>query len=208
MKNKLESFPYLTQTDNKWFSSTSCYPTSMAMAMYWCLKLAGNSEYEIGCPLNMQLEDYISKTSQSKETKNWIKQNISKYGNWMLDYKPRVIAHVESMIFNKLMNHLYFKATFSTQISLNDYITHLDKSKMPIVLHGNFKTVSKVAGHIVCGVGYNESNNNIIVMDPFGNALHDKYKSHEKGEYAEYPASLVMKDQKNQKMWGQIIERF
>ena len=47
MDYKLDYFPYLTQTDNKLFSSTTCYPTSMAMTMKWCLKIAGYSEYEI-----------------------------------------------------------------------------------------------------------------------------------------------------------------
>jgi len=206
MQKIIESFPYLTQTDNKWFSSTSCYPTSMAMAIYWCLKLVGKSEYDIGCPLNMQLEDYITSITQSKETKTWIKQNVSKYGNWMLRFKPRVIAYVEEMIFNKLMNQFYFKSTFSANISFQEYRKNIDKN-MPVVLHGDFRTVSKVAGHIVCGVGYDESNNSIYVMDPFGNALIDKYKSHEDGEYAEYHINLVMKNKKNQKLWGQIIER-
>jgi hypothetical protein len=207
MDYRLESFPYFTQTDNKLFSSTTCYPTSMAMTIKWCLKIASYSEYEIGCPLSMQLEDYITQITESKETNAWIKRNVSKYGNWMLNYKPRTLAYVEEYVFNKLMNPLGFKARFSANITYKAYCKHLSQKKMPIVLHGDFSTISPVAGHIVCGVGFRNDDNSVICHDPFGNALLDKYKSHEDGEYAIYPVSLVMKDKKRNRMWGQIIER-
>jgi len=207
MDYKLESFPYLIQTDNKLFSSTTCYPTSMAMAMKWCMKIASYSEYEIGCPLSMQLEDYITQITESKETKAWIKRNVSKYGAWMLNYKPRTLAYVEEYIFNKLMNPLGFKSRFSANITYGAYCKHIKENNMPIVLHGDFSTVSPVAGHIVCGVGFRDDDNSVIVMDPYGNSLLDKYKSHTKGKYAVYPVNLVMKDKKREKLWGQIIER-
>ncbi len=207
MKKILENFPYLTQIDNKLFSSTSCYPTSMAMAIWWCLKQIGKDETAIGCPPGIQVEDYITAITESKETKLWIKNNVSKYGSWLLNYKPRTLAYVEEMIFNKLMNPFGFKTEFSSTIMYEFLVNHINTNNMPIVIHGDFSSISTVSGHIVCAIGYNIDAKTVFVQDPFGNALVDKYRSHDFGKQAEYYKSLLIKDKKNDRMWGQIISK-
>jgi hypothetical protein len=71
-----------------------------------------------------------------------------------------------------------------------------------------FNSVSRVYGHIVLGIGYNKEQEpeKLIVNDPWGNALFDKYKSHTNGEGAEYYQQLLMRDWKNKKIWGQLIQ--
>jgi len=203
----IEGFPYLTQTDNKLFSSTSCYPTSMAMAMSYCLQSLKLSKLAIGCQKDMQLEDYITEVTESKETKQWIRGNVSIFGSWMLNYKPRTIGVVEEMIFNKLMKPFKFKTNFYTELSYEAVVNHINYNNLPIVLHGDFSSISYVAGHIVCAIGYDTDKGSLIVQDPYGNAVIDKYKSNLYGEKAEYPKNLLIKDKKNDKMWGQVISK-
>ncbi len=199
----LKEVDYFLQTDNDLFATTSCYSTSMAMAMDYCLDLAGKRKEDIGCPVYSQLEDYLTKIAQSYETRQWIKRNVSKYGSWMLKYKPRTIAYVQEYIFNSMMKQYGYKSKFSTTITYQEYCKHIRDEKLPVVIHGNFKSVSRVKGHIVCGVGYGD--NTLIVHDPYGDALYDKYRSHEKGEFAEYYQYLLTRDWKNKRMWGQLI---
>lgn len=207
MRKIIEGFPYLTQTDNKLFSSTSCYPTSMAMAMSYCLQSLKLSKLAIGCQKDMQLEDYITEVTESKETKQWIRGNVSIFGSWMLNYKPRTIGVVEEMIFNKLMKPFKFKTNFYTELSYEAVVNHINYNNLPIVLHGDFSSISYVAGHIVCAIGYDTDKGSLIVQDPYGNAVIDKYKSNLYGEKAEYPKNLLIKDKKNDKMWGQVISK-
>ncbi len=206
IKFALEDVPYFSQTDNKIFPVTTCYPTSLGMAITYCLDLIGLDKTDIGCPCGKQIEDFITEIAMSSETKKWIKNNVGRLGNWMLKYKPRTIAYVEEMIFNKLLNKHGFKATFRTDLTYGKYCSHIDFNKLPIVLHGDFRKISKVKGHITLGIGYDESDNIIIVNDPYGNAIHDKYRSHKKGEKAKYPLSVFVKDKKAH-MWGQVISR-
>ena len=203
----IDNIPYFTQTDNTLFASTSCYATSMAMAMSFCLSIKNLNKTTVGCPLHAQLEDYISSTIQSDETKLWIQRNWSRYGNWFLKYKPRTLAGVQEHIFNMLMKPYGFKTEFNANISFEDYCNHINEG-YPIAIHGMFSSVSRVYGHIVLGIGYYkyEKDDNIIVHDPWGNALYDKYKSHEKGEAAEYPHNLLMRNWEERKIWGQMIQ--
>lgn len=207
MQTIISNVPYFTQTDNSIFASTTCYATSMAMAMTHCLNTIGLTKTDVGCPPYSQLEDYISSTIQSPETKLWIQRNWHKFGSWFLKYKPRTLAGVQEHIFNMLMKPHGFKTKFSANISFEEYCTRINDG-WPVVIHGMFKSVSRVAGHIVVGVGYYkyEKENSLIVHDPWGNALHDKYKSHDMGEGAVYPHNLLMRNWQGRKIWGQIIQ--
>ena len=203
----IENIPYFTQTDNVLFASTTCYATSMAMAMDFCLKSNGSEKIDVGCPFHVQLEDYISTIIKSDETKMWIERNWKKYGAWFLKYKPRTLAGVQEYVFNSLMYPHGFRTKFSAQITYDEYCEHIDKG-YPVAIHGMFKSVSRVYGHIVLGIGYNrdQGTDTLIVNDPWGNALYDKYKSHEMGEGAEYYQHLLMRDWEGKKIWGQLIQ--
>lgn len=208
MKKVLQDVPYYPQIDNSIFASTSCYPTCMAMAMSFCLKLEGKSKIDVGCPKYSQLEDYITTLTESKEIKYWIKRNWKKYGSWFLKYKPRTLAAVEEHIFNMLMKEHKYKTVFNSNITYQDYCNHIDTG-FPVVIHGKFSSISPVDGHIVLGVGYDKSQGAgvLIVHDPWGNALYDKYKTHTKGKFAEYYQYLLMRNWKERKVWGQMIQR-
>ena len=203
MYTKISDIPYYTQTDNEIFASTTCYATSMAMAMSYCLKLNNLTKVDVGCPLHSQLEDYISTVILSPETKQWIQRNWHKYGAWFLKFKPRTLAGVQEHIFNTLMKPHGFKTVFNANISFEQYCEHIDNG-WPIAIHGMFKSVSRVAGHIVLGIGY--SQDCLIVNDPWGNAVLDKYKSHDMGKEAVYPQNLLMRNWADRKIWGQMIQ--
>lgn len=199
----LEDVLYLTQVDNKLFPGTTCYPTSLSMAIQYCLDISGNTKGDIGCKGNMQLEDYITEITQSSETKAWIKENISKYGAWMFKYKPRTIAVVEEYIFNELMNEFGFKAIFKENITFSTYQKLIQTNELPIVLHGKFGGIRGVFGHICCGVGWEAAK--IVVHDPFGNAELNKYRKNSDGWFARYPLRYFV--DKNGFMKCQIIVR-
>ena len=207
MKDILYDVPYFTQTDNSIFASTSCYATCMAMAMSFCLGREGLDKISVGCPYHVQLEDYISKIILSDEIKMWIQRNWKRYGAWFLKFKPRTLAAVQEHVFNSLMNPHGYMTQFNAEISYDDYCDHIDRG-FPVAIHGMFNSVSRVYGHIVLGIGYNKEQEpeKIIVNDPWGNALFDKYKSHSNGENAEYYLQLLMRDKKNEKIWGQLIQ--
>jgi len=206
MKNEyIKNFPYLDQRDNEKTPLTSCYNTSMGMAITHCLNLEGLDKKIIGCPYDVQIEDFINEMTMSDDIKKWIKDNISRYGNWMLKYKPRTIAVVEEYIFNLLMAPIGYKSEFKTDLTYEQYCNHIKNEKMPIVLHGYFKSVSKVGGHIVCGIGYDDEKQTIICNDPFGNAIIDKYQSGYLGRKAEYPLKFFLKKKKD--FWGQVISK-
>jgi hypothetical protein len=207
MKKILKDVPYFIQTDNMLFASTTCYATCMAMAMTHCLQREGLDKISVGCPYHVQLEDYISTIIQSDETKMWIKRNWKRYGPWFLNYKPRTLAAVQEYVFNNLMYPHGYMTEFSTEISYDSYCEHID-SGFPVAIHGMFNSVSSVYGHIVLGIGYNREQEleKLIVNDPWGNALFDKYRSHTNGESAEYYQQLLMRDWKNKKIWGQLIQ--
>ena len=198
MKKILDDVPYFIQTDNNLFASTSCYATCMAMAMSYCLQLKKLDKTDIGCPFYVQLEDYISSIIQSDEIKMWINRNWKRYGSWFLKYKPQTLAAVQEHVFNILMYPHGYKTTFNGWISYEEYCKHIDK-KYPVAIHGMFSSVSNIHGHIVLGIGYDTIHpSKIIVNDPWGNALFDKYKSHTHGENAEYYPQLLMRDAESQ----------
>jgi hypothetical protein len=175
--------------------------------MNYCLKQKGLTKIDVGCPKDWQLEDFISSILDSKKTAQWIRlEGILKYGRWMLNFKPRVIAYVEEYVFNLLMKRLDCEMKFKDNLKFDDLCNLLENNKCPIPIHGNFPHLNG-GGHICLAVGFIRDKETVIVHDPFGNVEYDKYKSHTKGEYAQYFVhKYFYKDKKNKYMWGQEVK--
>lgn len=185
----LEDDIHFTQIDNEVTPKVACFPTSMGMGMIYCLQQLGLDKTSVGCPDNVQIEDYINKLTSSPETLRWIKnKGVAMYGKWMLETIPRGNFYVEEYIFNKLMNPLGYKCNFLPTATYNQYCDLMEKNKLPIIIRGKFRPETKVSGHLICGIGFNKENKSFIVNDPFGNAL-ENYKLNSSGENLEYPCN-------------------
>jgi len=58
-----------------------------------------------------------------------------------------------------------------------------------------------------CSIGYNRKNlKEVIVNDPFGNALHGYPATEQKAVSVRYPIKFFLKD-KPGNMWGLVIKR-
>jgi len=197
---------YFSQLDNVYAPFISCYPTAMAMAIDYCLRIENKDKRDIGCTYDIQLEDFINRITMSDEIQVWLKKNVGRLGSWIWKYKPRTIAYVEEYIFNKLMNKHGFRCQFTTEVSFREYCGILDTHKLPQVLHGNFSKKTRVQGHIVCATGYAKPGRRIIVNDPFGDAG-TKYldRDGEKVEY--YFRDYFVKNKRTNTMWLTSILR-
>lgn len=171
LKFIIEGVTYLTQRDNEIAPSISCFPTSMGMVVETILRLLGLDKTAIGCASNMQTEDYINQCMDSKEVDTWLKDNISRIGRWVLNYKRRTIYVIEAYVFNLLMNPYGYEATYKS-VTFDELCEILYTAKLPCVVGGNFASVSSVKGHMVCAIGYNTIGiKELIVHDPYGDAL-------------------------------------
>lgn len=192
--------PYYSQRDNRYAPYISCYPTSMGMAMAYCLSLKKLDKTAIGCDYDMQIEDYINKITMSDEIQKWLKKNQNILGKWIWKFKPRTIAYVEEHIFNKLMNKHGFECVFRTDISFEDYCNIIEREQLPQIVHGKFTPETSVRGHIICGIGFDRMNQRIIAHDPYGDAR-EKYKIHT-GADVEYDFNhWFIKNKKHKSMW-------
>lgn len=201
----LPNVPYYTQRDNVYQPYTSCFPTSLAMCMRYCLDSIEKTKKDVGCADSMQLEDYIFQMLECPETKAWVKANISILGVWVLNYAPRYVYTIEEYIFNRLMTPLGFKASFKSFLTYNDICNWIEKTQLPVVLGGDFSSVSKVAGHMNCITGFNKIGMpEFIVNDPFGNAL--KGYSDINGQGMRYSYRFYVINKLNQ-MNGIFIEK-
>jgi hypothetical protein len=166
----------------------------------------------VGCSEDMQLEDYINLIVDDPETLVYFKKNQVRYGSWILKYfinkNARTVFAVEEYVFNRLMNEHGFKAIVNTKMKYEDYCNHLETTNLPIILGGDFKSVSRVGGHMNCGIGFNSTGlKEVIVNDPYGDALegYPKLKVEEmKAEAIRYPIKFFIKD-KDMNMWGLMI---
>ena len=183
-----------SQRDNKYIdpesktnvASVSCFPTSLAMSMEYCLDTIGLNKTDVGCSESMQLEDYINLLLDDSITTYWMKQNVGRLGSWIWKYKRRTLYEVEVFIFNRLMKNLGFEAKAKYNLKYETICNVLEQNSLPMVIGGNFKSVSRVGGHMNCLVGYNDVGlKEFIVNDPYGNAL-TGYKDHN-GAYLRYP---------------------
>jgi hypothetical protein len=181
---QLENVEYLTQRDNINAPLSSCFNTSNAMCIQYCLDIKDKLKEDIGCSSSMQLEDYIFEFINGTETTEYIKQHSS-LGNLISSSKRRLYFDIECFAFNHLMNPLGFEAFFYDNLSYDQICFHLYDSKLPGIIGGNFKSVSSVEGHMNCLLGYNRIGlQEFIVHDPYGDAL-TGYSS-TKGEYKHY----------------------
>ncbi|MFW9871937.1 MAG: C39 family peptidase [Candidatus Thorarchaeota archaeon] len=161
---------YHTQRNNKRKPYITCYNTSMATGIDYILKLQGKDKTTIGCPINMQLDDYLYDIIYSKETKKWIKDNAGRFGAWFLSSKPHTLAAVECYVFNKLMNSFGYKAEFLQNQTFNDFVNLINNENVPQILHGYFKPETRVGGHVIVGIGYEVTSGSFICHDPYGDA--------------------------------------
>ena len=163
-----------------------CFPTSEATVIEFCLNKVGKTELDIGCPPDMQLDDYITTLAQSAKVKQYLKQNVSKFGQWVLEVEPRYIGIAEAFIFNDLMNQFGFYAQFKTGITFEQYCDIIEETQLPQIGFGNFKgMLAGNGGHIVAVVGFNRDKKTFTVMDPYGDA-NTKYTNNIDGKYKEY----------------------
>lgn len=193
---KIENVEYFSQLDNKYDPSISCFPTSLAMCINYCLQSIGKTKIDVGCSENMQLEDYINYMLDDNQTTQWMKDNTSRIGSWIWNYKRRMLYDVEAYLFNRLMLPFGFKATFVSTKTYNEVCDKLEETKLPFVIGGNFSEISNVKGHMNCLIGFNRIGlQEVIVHDPFGNALN----SFKPGKYPTfgncvYPIKFFIKD--------------
>jgi len=201
-----------TQVDNKYAPYISCFPTSMGMAMTYCLKSIGKSKIDVGCGPDMQIEDYINHLIDDQETQKWIKDNNVKYGSWMLNYiwkgnAARQILYVETYVFNRLMQEHGFLAEAYTNLQYDQYCEKIEENNCPIVISGNFSSVSRIKGHVTCGIGFNRKNlKELIVHDPYGNALDGYPKTEIKATGVRYPVKFFIMDKYNN-MYANVIKK-
>lgn len=188
---QIDEVGFLTQTDNIDDPLTSCFNTSNAMSIQYCLSLINKTKKDIGCSGSMQLEDYIYEFINGTETTEYIQQHSSVLGNLINSPKRRLYFDVECFVFNHLMNPLGFQSKFYTNLSYNQICDYILEHKLPGVIGGNFKSVSSVEGHMNCLLGYNKIGlKEFIVHDPYGNAL-TKYQSKD-GKYMHYGTKFYL----------------
>jgi len=202
---KIENVEYFSQRDNVYVPSSSCFPTSLAMCMNYCLQLIGKTKIDVGCDAQMQLEDYLDYMLDDDKTKKWMTENTSRLGNWIWNYNRRVLYDVEAYTFNRLMLPLGFKATFYSNLNYIDLCNKLEETKIPAVIGGNFSEISNVKGHMNCLIGFNKLGlEEFIVHDPYGNAL-TKYQVGN-GKDIRYPKKFFTKGT-DLKIYAVVIER-
>jgi hypothetical protein len=186
---KIEGVKRFPQDDNVHDPMTTCFNTSSAMVMNYCLTLIGKDRTAIGCALQNQLEDYIYEAIYDNVTKQWMIANQGKLGAAIWKWKRGLLFVVEEYVFNRLMNPLGFKATFYEGATYETICTKLKENNLPGIIAGNFSNLSSVGGHMNCLIGFNSVGvYEFITHDPFGNA-YKQYKD-KNGENMHYAARL------------------
>lgn len=209
--SKVPSFSQLAGTYQKFIS---CFPTSMAMCIKHCLNILGQDKSIIGCGPDTYLEDYVNMLLEDAETIKWMKTNNVKYGGSFIPYlnakKQRMLYDVETYLFNRLMNEHGFKATFVIA-SYAKFCETIERTNLPIIVGGDFSSVSKVGGHMNVMAGYNQKGlSELICNDPYGSALKGYPWSDDpeqmKAEYIRYPVKFFYRD-KALNIYGVVIEQ-
>jgi hypothetical protein len=205
---KIENVPYYTQRDNATAPYVSCFPTSVAMAMAYCLQSIGKTKADIGCSDKMQLEDYINQVLDSTELDIWTKSQVKVLGSWILGTPKRQILATETYVFNLLMNKLGFTAEAHTDLTYNGVCDWIETNKLPAVISGVFTSVSKVGGHMNCITGFSKIGiHEFIVNDPYGYALSGYTKfSPEDSTGVHYGEKFYTKDSKGS-LWVMLIKQ-
>lgn len=204
---KIAKVDYYSQRNNKFEPFRTCFPTSQAMTINYCLSTIKKKPKDLGCPEGVQLEDFITEIMNGDEMKKWTKDNVSRLGDWVLNVNPRYNAYAEEYLFNKLMNPFGFKATFKDSVTFDEYCDYLEGTKLPQIAFGRFPLLlTGGGGHICCAVGFNRVNRTLILMDPYGDAS-SKYENPQ-GIYVEYKvADYFYRDVKKQTLWIQNVTK-
>lgn len=206
---KLEHVPYFSQRDNKYQPMVSCFPTSMAMAMAYCLMQAGKMYEDIGCHANTQLEDYLNELIYDDVTKKWMVDNQGRIGSWIWSYTRRTIYEIEAYVFNRVMNNLGYRASY-IDLTYDRYCELIELRQLPIVVGGNFKAVSRIGGHVCCGIGFNKIGlKELIVRDPFGDALkgYPQNQTKEKNDQDGFEKAYGLRFYNNGKFASVVFEK-
>ena len=145
----------------------------------------GKTKKDIGCPDEMQLEDYITSLFDTKEMIDWKKKYVANGNKWAAAVSTRYIVDAQMYIFNKFMKQYGFTEQFTTEGTFEEYCKTLEENKLPITIFGNYPVLNN-GGHISLGVGFDKNKKTVIHHDPYGNVEYDSYKTHKKGEYSEY----------------------
>jgi len=173
----IDGVPLYTQADNQYAPAYSCAPTSNAMMMAYCLGQLGYDKTAVGCRGTTQLEDYINHLIDDDETWQWMVANDQKFGSWMVDYVKRGNARrqifaVEAYAFTRLMEEHGFRAEYVAFPNYDAYCAKILETGLPMMLAGNFSSVSRVGGHVNCAVGFDRKGlAEIITHDPYGDGL-------------------------------------
>ena len=191
-----------TQRDNKYIdpitkknvAGVSCFPTSIAMCETYIIeKVEGKDKAAVGCAPDMQLEDYINAMADDPISQKWLKENVSKLGQWITGVPHRTLYDLEAFNANRLMNPLGYKASFQI-LKYEQICDKLEETKLPMVIGGNFSSICAVQGHMLCCRGFNKIGSpEFILNDPYGNAL-KKYVDDNGGDGARYPIKYFFKD--------------
>jgi hypothetical protein len=199
---EISNTPYLSQRNNKFYKGSSCYSTSMAMVVEYIMSIDGLTKSDIGIPGHIQVEDFITKHSMSKETKAWAKR---KWGNWVLSRLKglRTFALIQDRIFNRLMNPYGYKSTFTKDLTWDNFCDVMERTRLPMSVRGKFPLLLG-GGHVCTAIGFNFETDTLVCLDPFGNA-HTRYKDHD-GEGMRYQVNKWFTNRKG-KMFVNIIER-
>jgi hypothetical protein len=165
---------YHTQRNNKFFPISTCNTTSIIMALD-----AIGVKYSF--TQGMQAEDYLTQITETKESYDKMRRDFS----WAIKggYAPRMVHGMLEWATNKMVGKQVDK--FSTNYSMQSLILALINKK-GVVVSGRFTA----SGHIVCMVGFESTQENIlqataenqiqldkivniIVDDPYGNYYTD-----------------------------------
>jgi hypothetical protein len=181
-----------TQRDNKISPYYSCFPTSMAMASEYLLSLQKLTRADIGCQ-DGELADFYNQKLDDDNTTEYVK-SLGKNYQYLLTVTRREQPELEEFIFNRFMTSVGWNAK-SKKISYAEYCKEIDAG-IPVVLGGNFSSVCRIGGHIVCGIGYDDEKKTVIVNDPYGSALKGYpnnvgiEQATKDGEAVEYPLTF------------------
>lgn len=199
---------YFTQRDNKNDPNRTCYPTSVAMIVNYCLNLVGKTRKDIGCPEGMQLEDYFHRCIYVTYA-NEVKAYMRTYGSWIERFLRPGQKHLtfacNKFIFDKFMNQFGFTLTYRPNLSIDEVCLILDRTNMPQIIHGNYKSISSVQGHVVAISGYDKRHRNFCIEDPFGDAG-SRYVNHN-GENVRYSMDLKVWKDRSDGIAMTVVER-
>jgi len=197
---------YIDPITKKNVASVSCFNTCVAMCVRYALKLKELDKSAVGCGISTDLDDYINMIIDDNETQNWINTNLK--GSWIIDYikrnAKRQVFAIESYVFNRLMNQHGFKCQERYDLTYETICNVLKQNELPMIIGGNFSSVSSVGGHMNCLVGYNSIGlKEFIVNDPHGNALTGY--TNKIGAYVRYPIKFFL--QKDNTIWCLVISK-